>query len=56
MGQKDGRLSCCFVLPVIDPCLSFIGDFLLLVVVALRGFNFGGSVPPFFLYFVLEFC
>jgi hypothetical protein len=33
MGQEDGRLSCCFVLPMVDLCLSLLGDFLLLVVV-----------------------
>jgi hypothetical protein len=56
-GQEDiGDSFVAIVLHVVDPYFSLPGDFLLLVVVPLRGFRFGGGhVPPFSLYFYLSF-
>jgi hypothetical protein len=55
MGQEVGRLSCWFILPVIDPCFFFIGDFLLFVVVIFWGALVLVVVCPLFLCIYLKF-
>ncbi|MCI25492.1 hypothetical protein A2U01_0046683, partial [Trifolium medium] len=45
IGSGGLKALFCLVLPVVDPCLSLLERFLVLVV-PLRSFNFGGGVLP----------